>query len=107
MFFKNKNLNIISFLVLILVVLIFVSMQFKTTFKMEGFSGDLINLEKFATTKVAPDNNIQIIKTDVADIKISFAEADFWITRKGSIKEVGRPTKDFNKEKIGIKTHLL
>ena len=41
--------------------------------------------------------------SDVADIKISFAEADFWITRKGSIKEVGRPTKDFNKEKIGIK----
>ena len=40
---------------------------------------------------------------DVADIKINFPEADFWLIRKGSIKEVGRPNKYFNKENIGIK----
>ena len=41
--------------------------------------------------------------SDVADIKINFPEANFWLIRKGSIEEVGRPTKNFNKEKIGIK----
>jgi len=48
--------------------------------------------------------NSEFLKiSDVADIKINFPEANFWLIRKGSIKEVGRPTKDFNKEKIGIK----
>jgi len=41
--------------------------------------------------------------SDVADIKINFPEANFWIIRKGSIKEVGKPTRNFNKENIGIK----
>lgn len=41
--------------------------------------------------------------SDVADIKINFPEANFWLIRKGSIEEVGRPTKSFKKEKIGIK----
>jgi hypothetical protein len=49
------------------------------------------------------ENNEFLKLSDVADIKINFPEANFWLTRKGSIKEVGRPTKDFNKEKIGIK----
>jgi hypothetical protein len=49
------------------------------------------------------ENNEFLKLSDVADVKINFLEADFWITRKGSIKEVGRPTKNFNKEKIGIK----
>jgi hypothetical protein len=69
MFFKNPNLNIILVLVLIVFVLVFISMQLKTSFKIEGFSGDLINLEKFATTNKSSNNNIQIIKTDVQDIK--------------------------------------
>jgi hypothetical protein len=41
--------------------------------------------------------------SNVADIKVNFPEADFWLTRKGTIKELGKPTKNFNKEKIGIK----
>lgn len=41
--------------------------------------------------------------SDIADVKINFPEADFWIKRRDDIKEVGKPTKDFDKEKIGIK----
>lgn len=40
---------------------------------------------------------------DVADIKINFPDADFWMQRKGSSKTVGRPTDEFSKENIGIK----
>ena len=48
--------------------------------------------------------NSEFLKiSDVADIKINFPEANFWLIRKGSIKEVGKPTKDFSKENIGIK----
>ena len=64
MFFKNKNLNIILALVLIVLVLVFISMQIKTTSRMEGFSGDLINLEKFT-----PADNIATIKTGISDIQ--------------------------------------
>jgi len=41
--------------------------------------------------------------SNFSDIKVNFPEADFWLTRKGSIKELGKPTRNFNKEKIGIK----
>ena len=41
--------------------------------------------------------------SDIAEVNTNFPEADFWLKRKGSIKEVGKPTKDFDKEKIGIK----
>lgn len=40
---------------------------------------------------------------DVCEIKLNFPEADFWLTRKGSEKEVGRPIKKFSPENIGIK----
>lgn len=40
---------------------------------------------------------------DVCEIKLNFPEADFWLIRKGSEKEVGKPTKEFSSENIGIK----
>jgi len=41
--------------------------------------------------------------SDVATIKTNFAEADFWIVRRGSLKTVGEPSYTFNRESIGIK----
>ena len=38
-----------------------------------------------------------------SQIRNNFPEADFWITRRGSVQEVGKPTKKFNPENIGIK----
>ncbi len=40
---------------------------------------------------------------DVATIKTNFPEADFWIVRKGSESDVGKPTKKFSEYHIGIK----
>ena len=54
-------------------------------YKLENYEGNVLKL------------------SDVADVKINFPNADFWLIRKGSEKEVGKPTKDFDKEKIGIK----
>ncbi|ABS45581.1 hypothetical protein YpsIP31758_A0033 (plasmid) [Yersinia pseudotuberculosis IP 31758] len=41
--------------------------------------------------------------SDVATIKTNYPEADFWITRRGSLKTCGQPTYDFNSEHIGIR----
>jgi len=30
-------------------------------------------------------------------------DADFWITRRGSIKTVGKPSKEYNPESYGVK----
>jgi len=37
-----------------------------------------------------------------ATIKTNFSDADFWIIRRGSLKTVGKPVKEFNPEHIGI-----
>jgi hypothetical protein len=39
----------------------------------------------------------------LCEIKTNFPEADFWLVRKGSDEEVGKPTKEFSPENIGIK----
>lgn len=36
-------------------------------------------------------------------VKVNFPEADFWLTRRGSLTAVGKPTRSFYKEHIGIK----
>ncbi|EJX4247890.1 hypothetical protein OD507_004409 [Salmonella enterica] len=41
--------------------------------------------------------------SDVATIRTNFQEADFWITRRGSLKNCGKPTRQYNPEHIGIK----
>ena len=41
--------------------------------------------------------------TDICHIKTDFAEADFWIIRRGSLSQVGKPVRDFSKYHFGIK----
>ena len=36
-------------------------------------------------------------------VKTNFPDADFWLQRKGDINSVGKPTKEFSQEHIGIK----
>jgi len=40
---------------------------------------------------------------DVATVKTNFEDADFWIKRRGSEHMIGKPTKQFDSEHIGIK----
>jgi hypothetical protein len=40
---------------------------------------------------------------DVCVFKTNFEDADFWLQRKGSIDTVGKPTKVYYKENIGVK----
>ena len=40
---------------------------------------------------------------DLCEFKTDFPEADFWLVRKGDISTVGKPTKEFNPENIGVK----
>lgn len=41
--------------------------------------------------------------SDIATVKKGMRDADFWLVRRGSENEVGRPVKEFNPEHIGIK----
>lgn len=40
---------------------------------------------------------------DLCEVKMNMSDADFWIIRRGDKKSVGKPTKEFSKEHIGIK----
>jgi hypothetical protein len=40
---------------------------------------------------------------DLCIVKTNLPNADFWVVRKGSKKDVGKPTRVFNKEHFGIK----
>jgi len=40
---------------------------------------------------------------DLCEFKINFKDADFWLIRKGDKMSVGKPTKIFNPEHIGVK----
>jgi hypothetical protein len=40
---------------------------------------------------------------DLCEFKTNYPEADFWLVRKGSETMVGKPTKEFNPEHIGVK----
>lgn len=40
---------------------------------------------------------------DIAEIKVNFPDADFWLVRRGSNNTVGQPVNEFNPEHIGIK----
>ncbi|MBT26678.1 MAG: hypothetical protein CML60_09830 [Rhodobacteraceae bacterium] len=40
---------------------------------------------------------------NITTVKTNFPEADFWLIRKGSFREVGRPTREYHPERIGIK----
>jgi len=40
---------------------------------------------------------------DVCEFKTNFPDADFWLQRKGSETSVGKVTKQFYEENIGVK----
>lgn len=44
---------------------------------------------------------------DVAKVGVNMPDADFWVVRRGSEREVGRPVKTFNPEHFGIKVTRL
>lgn len=67
MFFKNKNFNIVTVLIIIIVVISFLSIVMQPNSSqahVEGFK-DLINLEKFSPD----DADIQAIKSSLSDIQ--------------------------------------
>jgi hypothetical protein len=39
----------------------------------------------------------------LASAKVNDPGADFWITRRGSLEMVGKPTREFSPEHIGVK----
>lgn len=39
---------------------------------------------------------------NIADLKVNNPEADFWLIRKGNALNVGRPTREFSPEHIGV-----
>lgn len=41
--------------------------------------------------------------TSMCRIGVNMEDADFWLTRKGTEKAVGKPVKDFTSENIGVK----
>ena len=41
--------------------------------------------------------------SDLADIATNQPEADFWLIRRGSEKEVGRPVNEYDPERIGVR----
>ena len=44
-----------------------------------------------------------MLLSDVCTIKTQFEDADFWVIRRGSLKTVGMPVREYNPEHIGIK----
>ena len=40
---------------------------------------------------------------DLCEVKMNMSDADFWIIRRGDKNSIGKPTKEFSKEHIGVK----
>lgn len=43
--------------------------------------------------------------SDLAEIKTDFPGADFWLIRRGSVSQCGKPVKSYNSEHIGLKVN--
>ena len=43
--------------------------------------------------------------SELATIKTNLQDADFWLVRRGSVGQCGKPSKEFNPEHIGIKVN--
>jgi hypothetical protein len=71
-------------------------------FQIWGAMSDL-GCSKKRKRKLKIKESVQIKLSDLADIKTKFENADFWIVRRGSLSEVGKPTKKYNPEHIGLK----
>lgn len=62
-----------------------------------GFGGTSEELQ--ADYSITPGSKLK----QYATVKTNMEDADFWLQRKGSKDTVGRPTREFSKENIGIK----
>ena len=58
---------------------------------------------KILKMKFNKNESVSSKLSDKATIKTNYPEADFWITRKGSENVIGKPTKEFSPENIGVK----
>jgi hypothetical protein len=45
--------------------------------------------------------------TDLVEVKLKFADADFWLVRRGTPAEVGRPVRTYNPEHVGVRVRDL
>lgn len=53
----------------------------------------------------ATAKDLSLKLSDVATIKVGLKDADFWIIRRGSRLQVGRPVRGYNPEHIGVKVN--
>ena len=53
-------------------------------------------------TEIISENSGNRLK-DIAKIATNMPDADFWLVRKGSDKTVGKPVKEFDPSRIGVK----
>lgn len=60
-------------------------------------------MRKWINSAEALNENARRKLSDVARISTNMEDADFWIIRRGSGEMVGKPTKTFNPEHIGVK----
>ena len=44
-----------------------------------------------------------MILSDIATVKTGFKNADFWIERRGGVDTVGKVSREYNAERIGVK----
>jgi len=54
-----------------------------------------------AAKSMPSDNEMKL--SNLATIKTNYPDAHFWIVRRGSADSVGKPTREFYKEHIGIR----
>ena len=53
--------------------------------------------------KIGKNIFINMKLKDVCVFSTEFPDADFWLIRQGDIDEVGKPTKEYNEDYIGVK----
>lgn len=64
----------------------------------------MLNFNQWITNRKLVESIESVVRLkDVATVKTNFPEADYWLKRKGSEKEVGRVLNEYDPEHIGIK----
>jgi len=44
-----------------------------------------------------------MILGDICEFKVKMEDADFWLVRRGDINTIGKPTKKYSPDNIGVK----
>ena len=61
----------------------------------------MINTDMKTSEFITEETGLRL--KNLCTVKVNFPDADFWLQRKGSLKTVGTPLKEFYSENIGIK----